>query len=250
MRISVTKISTYLDCPRKYWYRYTLYLQTPKSEGFYFGSAIHKGLENYYTGKDPMKGVVDALFQERDRVSEKPKEGINLARLEKEAKRIFQIYPSEAPYFKPILVEHFFKVPLVHPTTKEELPAIFTGKMDLITEDGAVVDHKTASRSPNGFFEAKNTLQANGYSYAYFKMFGVLPTSFIFNTIIKGNSRREPRLVHTIRKPTLGDLCYFVDTCKHVLGAIIRKETQDYPNRYHCRYCAFKDICPHERKLK
>ena len=248
MNLSVTKISTYLDCPRKFWYRYELYLKTPKSEGLYFGSAVHQGLENYYSGKDPIQGVKDALFGEKPHVGEEPKEGIDLVKLEKEAKRIFQIYPSQAPYFDPLFVEHRFEVPLIHPETQEKLPAVFKGKIDLITREGAVVDHKTASGSPNGFFEAKNTFQANGYAYAYYQMFERLPERFVFNFLIKGNTRREPRIEYKSLKPTLGDICLFFDTCKQSLDAIIRKETRDCPNKWHCRFCNFKGICSYSKR--
>jgi len=246
MKLSITKISTYQDCPRKYWYTYNMRILTPKGEGFYFGSAIHEGLEAYYSGKDPMQGVKNALFGEKRNISEEAKEGIDLAKLEKEAKRIFSIYPQQAPYLKPTFIEHIFKVPLAHPETQEELPVTFVGKMDLITEDGKVVDHKTASVSPGDFFEARNTLQANGYSYAYLKMFGKLPSGFVFNTIIKGNSRREPRFEPKLKKPTLGDVCQFFDVCKNVLDALMRDETRNYPNTYHCKWCRFHDICSYD----
>ena len=242
MNLSITKISTYLDCPRKYWYTYHMRIFTPKSEGFYFGSAVHQGLEYYYLGKDPMQGVKDALYGEKSNASEEPVEGIDLSKLEYEAQRIFDKY-SEAPYFKPLMVEHIFKVKLINPVTKEELKVNFVGKMDLITEDSKIVDHKTASSSPNGFFEAKNTLQANGYSYAFLRMFGKLPGAFIFNTIIKGNTRREPRFEPKQRKIQLGDICSFFDTSRYVLDAILREETRNCPNRSHCRFCRFKSIC-------
>jgi len=243
MNLSVTRISTYLDCPRKYWYSYTLGIRSPKSEGFYFGSAVHEGLESYYLGKDPIEAVRNALFGKKENVGETAKEGVDPYKLYKEAKRIFSVYSQQAPYFKPLLVEHMFKVSLVHPETKERLLAGFVGKMDLITGTGSVVDHKTASSSPNGFFEAKNTLQSNGYAYAYFKMFGKLPTNFVFNNIIKGNTKREPRFEPKIKKPTIGDICSFFNICKSVLDAIIRKETRDYPKKSHCRFCQFKSIC-------
>lgn len=247
MNISVTKISTYLDCPRLYWYSFEMFLQTKKSEGFYFGSAIHEGLERYYLGQDPMQGVKDALFGEKKEIKEEAKEGVDLAKLEKEAKKIFAIYPQQAPYFEPLLVEHRFKFPLIHPETKEQLPAFFTGKIDLITAKGDIIDHKTASGSDNGFFEEKNRLQANGYTYAYLMMFNQLPNQFIFNTIIKGNSRREPRMEHKVMKPQLGDVCMFFDTCKYVLDAILRGETKNHPSKSHCRFCWFKDICPYNK---
>jgi len=246
MNLSVTKISTYLDCPRKYWYSYTLGVQSPKSEGFYFGSAVHEGLESYYSGKDPIEAVRNSLFGKKDKVGETAKEGVDPYKLYKEAKRIFSAYPKQAPYFKPVLVEHFFEVELIHPETKEKLPANFRGKMDLITNDSVIVDHKTSSSPPNNFFEAKNTLQANGYSYAYLMMFGKLPDKFIFNQIIKGNTRREPSFESKILKPLLGDVCMFVDQCKYVLGAMLRKETRDHPNKSHCRFCQYKNICQYK----
>ena len=62
MKLSVSKINTFLEDPRKYWYVYEMGIKTPKSEGYFFGSAVHEGLENYYNKKDPMQGVSRALF--------------------------------------------------------------------------------------------------------------------------------------------------------------------------------------------
>ena len=248
MKISVTKINTFTDCPRKYWYSYEQFIETPKSVGFYFGSAIHSGLENYYTGLDPMDGVREALFGEKKSVKEFAKEGIDLLKLEAEAQRIFDLYKDKAPHFEPILIEHFFEVPLTHPETKETLPATLTGKIDLITGEGVLIDHKTASGSDTGFFKAKNTIQANGYAYAYWQKFGKLPQYFMFNTIIKGNSRREPRFEQKIMRPTIGDLCYFFDVCKEIVGSLVRRETRDYYNRSSCRFCPYKSICQYVKK--
>ena len=245
MKISVTKLSTFIDCPRKYWYIYDMRIFTPKGEGFYFGSAVHEGLERYYLGQDPMQGVKDALYGEKGNISEEPQEGINLAKLENEARRIFRIYEQQAPYLDPLLVEHIFNVPLVHPKTKERLPAVFTGKMDLITTSCLIVDHKTASSSPGSFFEAKNNLQASGYTYAYLQMFGMMPKGFLFNNIIKGNTRREPRFEPNRKDKTIEDCCDFFDVCKEILRKLKRKETKDYPNRHHCRFCRYKSICPY-----
>jgi hypothetical protein len=250
MKISITKISTFLDCPRKYWYTYELGIQTPKSEGFYFGSAIHSGLESYYKGEDPLQSAKQALFGKKDSIKEEAKEGVNLDKLYKDAEAVFGVYQTDAPYFKAKEVETRFEVELVHPETKEKLPAHFVGKIDLITDKGELVDHKTAARASNRFFEDKNTLQANGYSYAYFMLEGKLPERFIFNQIIKGNSKRKPQIVPKILHPQLGDICMFFDTAKFVLDAIIRKETKNFGkcSKWNCRFCSYKNICPYYKK--
>jgi hypothetical protein len=218
-------------------------MQTPKSEGYYFGSALHAGLENHYKGKDPMKGVDNALFGKKEKVGEKPKEGIDLYKLHQDAKKIFAKYDN-APMFNPLFVEYWFEVPLVHPKTKEALPDIFRGKIDLITANGWVVDHKTGSGGSNGFFKAKNTLQANGYAFAYYSIFGKLPEKFIFNMIDKGNTRREPSFEQEVYVQDLDDICSFFDECKQVISDIKTRKTQDCPNKSHCRFCQFKGICP------
>lgn len=248
IKLSVTKMNCFSDCPRKYWYSYDLKMETPKSEGYFFGSAVHEGLENYYSKKNPMEGVKNALFGKKASIKEEAREGVDPYKLFKEARKIFDIYAKQTPKYKPLLVEHRFEVDLIHPKTQEQLPAVFTGKIDLITEDGVVIDHKTAGGSSNTFFEDKNTFQASGYVYAYWKMFGKMPISFIFNTIIKGNTERKPRFEQNPVDITLEHLCVFFNKCKDVLGKISRKETIGCPNTSHCKFCPFKSICSYNQK--
>ena len=244
MKLSITKINTFLEDPRKYWYIYEMGIETPKSEGFYFGSAVHEGLENYYTGKDPMQGVSRALFGKKTSLKEEAKEGVDPHKLYTQARKIFDVYAKKAPKFEPVLVEHFFEIDLIHPKTKEQLPATLRGKIDLITASADLVDHKTMSGFDSGYFDEQNEIQANGYAYFYWVKFGKLPNSFIFNQIIKGNSRNEPKFTTKVLNPSLNDICKFVETCKDVLGKISRGETRDYPSAIHSRVCPCKDICP------
>ena len=243
MRLSITKINTYLSCPCKYWYLYDVKVETPKSEGFFFGSAVHSGLEAYYTKKEPMEAVKYSLFGEKKSTREEAKEGVDPYKLLTQARKIFDIYPKLAPNFKPLLVEHWFDVELVHPETKEKLPAKFVGKIDLITADWEIVDHKTASRSSGDFFKKSNEFQATGYTYAFLKIFKKMPKSFIFNTIIKGNSKRVPAIEKNTLHPTMEDISNFFDTCKSVLNAILEKEAENLINTNHCKFCQLKDIC-------
>lgn len=245
MKLSITRINTFLEDPRKYWYIYEMGIQTPKSEGFYFGSAIHEGLDYFYSGKDPMQGVGKALFGKKTSIGEEAKEGVDPYKLYTEARKIFDIYKAKAPKFKPLLVEHMFEVDLIHPITKEQLPAIFTGKIDLITVEGDLVDHKTGGGFGSTYYDDSNWLQATGYAYAYWKAFDKFPRSFIFNQIAKGNSKNPPRFEQKVLKPDLKDIGKFIDICKDVLGKISRGETKDYPSAKHSRVCPCKDVCPY-----
>jgi CRISPR/Cas system-associated exonuclease Cas4 (RecB family) len=247
MKISTSKLNTFSECPRKYWYSYELLIPTPKSEAFWFGGAVHSGLESYYKGLDAFQGFKDAL---RSKTGEQPAEGVNLDKLEVEGKRIFELYSKQVLYFQPVLIEHRFTVDLANPETGETLPAVLTGKIDLVTVDGYIIDHKTASRELSSDYQTNN-LQVNGYAYAYWKTFGKMPKGVIFNQIIKGNSRREPAIKATNPiKPTVGDLCFFFQECKSAIDSIVRKETRDYPNPsfFSCQFCQYKNICQFKHK--
>lgn len=243
MKLSVSKISTFLDCPRKYAYEYEMGIQIPKKEGFYFGSAVHSGLEQFYKGKDPMQGVAQALFGKKSCLKEEAEEGIDPHKLYSEARKIFEVYKQDAPYFQPKEVENFFEVEMIHPETKEELPVIFVGKMDLITSGEDIVDHKTSKSENMTFYEAKNELQMRGYSYAYFMLNHKLPKRFIFNYILR---KKPPRI--TIKKlyPTLYDICSFFEVFKKVSILISQRKTMDSPkpSKWNCRFCQYKNICP------
>jgi len=245
MKLSVTRINTFLEDPRKYWYIYEMGIQTPKSEGYYFGSAVHEGLDYYYSGKDPMQGVSQSLFGKKASIAEEAKEGVDPYKLYTQARKIFDIYKKEAPKFKPLFVEHMFEIDLIHPVTKEDIGVTFTGKIDLITVDAQMVDHKTGSGSDNGYFEEANWVQSTGYAYYYWRKFGKLPNSFIYNLIIKGNSKNPPRFEQKPLYPDIKDLCRFIEMCKDVSGKISRGETKDYPSEKHHRVCPCKDICPY-----
>jgi CRISPR/Cas system-associated exonuclease Cas4 (RecB family) len=248
MRLSVTRINTFLEDPRKYWYVYEMGIQTPKSEGYYFGSAVHEGLDYYYSGKDPMQGVSNALFGKKTSIKEEAKEGVDPYKLYTQARKIFDVYKKDAPKYKALFIEHMFEVDLIHPVTKEQLPVVFVGKVDLITTDGFLVDHKTGGGLDNGYFDDANWIQSTGYAYAYWVKFGQLPSGFIFNQIIKGTSKNPPRFEQKTLTPDLKDFGKFFDIAKDVLGKISRGETKDYPSDKHSRVCPCKDICPYCNK--
>lgn len=248
MKLSYSKISTYLDCPRKYWYQYVLGVQKKKSEGFFFGSAIHEGLEAYYRGNDPMMAVRNALFGKKLRLSEEAEEGVNLKKLYKEAERCFKIYPNKAPYFEPLKTEKYFDIPIIHPKTGEELNASLEGKIDLIDKRGFLVDHKTAKSAPNDFFDGKNNLQATAYAYAYLYLYDRLPEKFVFNYIIKGNTRREPSCQYQIKRPGIDEICEFFDLCKMIYRSIQEDKMRSHPAQgFQCKFCNNKSICPYKK---
>ena len=247
MNLSITKVSTFQDCPRKYWYSYEGNVKAKKSEGFYFGGAVHEGLENYYNKKDPMEAVKMALFGKKETESEQAIYGVDPYKLLKDARKIFDVYKSKAPKWQPMFVELMFDVPIIHPNTRRELLSRLVGKIDLITTKGEVIDHKTGSGGYNSIWEAKNKLQSAGYIYAYWYKFQKLPTAFIFNNITKATTRNPAEVNPTPVDFNADILTWFFDEMEKA------EKDLDNPNlaitirKSHCRYCQYKDICTYSK---
>lgn len=244
MNLSVTKVSTLQDCPRKYWYSYVGEVKVKKSEGFFFGSAVHEGLENYYNGKDPMDAVKICLFGKKENVSEEAQAGVDPYKLLKDARKIFDVYKDKAPDWKPMFVELMFDVPIVHPKDRaRKLSSRLVGKIDLVTINGEVVDHKTGSGGFGNAWVGKNMLQSAGYIYWYWHKFKRLPSSFIFNNITKATGRKEVEVNPTPFNFDEGTLVWFFDQMERAEKEIANEHLDITIRKSHCRYCQYKDIC-------
>ncbi len=247
MNLSITRVSTFQDCPRKYWFSYENDIKAKKSEGFYFGGAVHEGLENYYNKKDPMDAVKIALFGKKETEREQAMWGVDPYKLLKDARKIFDVYEKKAPKWQPMFVELMFDIPIVHPDTKRELLSRLIGKIDLVTIKAEVIDHKTGSGGSNGMWDKKNKLQAAGYIYAYWYKFNKLPSTFIFNNITKPTSRKEAEVNPT---PFIFDrsiLNWFFDEMETAEKELQNPNLSITINKSHCRFCQYKDICQYSK---
>lgn len=250
MNLSITKVSTLNDCPRKYWYSYEANVKSKKSEGFYFGSAVHEGLENYYNGKDPMEAVKTSLFGKKETQAEEAMAGVDPYKLLKDARKIFDVYKEKAPDWKPMFVELMFDIPIVHPKTKLELPSHLVGKIDLVTTKGEVIDHKTGSGGFGNAWYEKNKLQSAGYIYWYWTTFKKLPSAFIFNNITKGNGRNAPEVNPMPFEFDESVLVWFFEEMEKATKELESDHLDITIRKSHCRFCPYKDICQFSKEVE
>ena len=146
-QLSPSSMRTYERCPYMYHLRYTERIQVPNTAAQLLGRAVHAVIEIYYKQKregktldteaafDALDDALDATLHELD------EEG----RLEVDEMRelgydLVEYYVEEvAPHIRPHLIEERFRfsVPGV------DVPIV--GYVDLVDQDGTVIDHKTAS---------------------------------------------------------------------------------------------------------
>lgn len=214
-KLSISQVNQFLQCPRSWLYFYYYGLKLEKNENLYFGSVIHEGLAALYSGKDPIETIVHYI---KKGSWEKPRLADESAFTD-EALRIMAMYMSKGIYLSPKKdwIEKKVVLRLTHPTTKEEIPIPFTFKIDLITNDGYIVDHKTAGSVPKEQNET-NKYQGIAYQMAYRKLFGKAPRGFVQNTIVK--QKRNPRVVPEVFQYSVDDEIMLFELVKNVVHLI------------------------------
>jgi hypothetical protein len=149
--LSPTQVRTFLNCSARWWFKYGLGEPEAKNSALALGSAVHRTLEVNFREKVTTKEDLDtlgvvALFrsewqgqmeQTEFRDDEDP------AALGKVGEQLVAKYMDEAaPWIQPVVVET---------DVAGEIGGVpVRGVVDLLDEEGRVVDVKTSARKPSG----------------------------------------------------------------------------------------------------
>jgi len=149
--LSPTQARAYLECSAKWWFRYGVRLPEPKTSSLALGSAVHQALEANFrdkldTGEDlPTEGIV-AVFRDAwlEQVSENAfREDESPRDLCRKGEEMVRKYMDEA-------------AGEIHPAAVEmevqgEIEGVrVRGFVDLVDQEGRIIDVKTAARKPTG----------------------------------------------------------------------------------------------------
>ena len=236
MTFSVSKLQLFLQCPKAFYFIYQVGIKVPKSPSLFYGQAIHEGIAAFYQQQDPLVAFEKSLLAPSQ---EKP---LNFAweKYLEEGKLLMETYKTQAPFFDPLVIEKFETVPLYHPVNREPLPLDFSLKIDLITKDGFIVDHKSTS-SANPKIDEMQKLQAVAYTMAYQTLYGHKPEAFVFNFLIK--RKRNPRIVPIFFHCTDDDEVWFFDIAHHVID-LASTDCRLIPPMVKSHYpCPVRNLC-------
>lgn len=167
LRISYSMASTYMDCPRKFWFKYVRNLGIKPSTPALFGIAMHKAIDAYFA----MRAVVPAqdIF-DRNWPADDPEDPVRTRALaHKLIKKYHDKYETDGIEVVSFEDRKVNEIPL-DPTDVEN-PIIFISLIDKIVRWDRmtlVMEHKTARQivlarySPN--------LQVSGYVWTARKL--------------------------------------------------------------------------------
>jgi len=239
--LSVTQLRMYLRCPLQYYFRYICGLKIPPTGSLTLGRTVHHTLEENYRQKIqshqdlPLQQIQDIFSQRWDEEAQLTlfEEGEKPGQLKDEGVRLLApYYQNVAPSVQPVEVEREFLVD----TGATQLP--LKGYIDLIDDQGTIIDHKTTKRSFPADAAAKD-LQLTAYAFAYRALYGQSESGLRLDALVRTKQAKVQQLETT---RTQADIDRFLRLAEHVERAI--KSEVYYPNdNFMCGICGYRDLC-------
>lgn len=200
--LSASSIQLYLTCSLKWRFQY--FDRLPRlvlSANQAFGSSMHAALNWLHKerkrGRTPPLAEILQVF-EADWYSRTQAEGADqvtfddlgdLTALQHKGKELLTQY-YHLPPGRVFDSELHFTLPLVSPVTGEVLDVPLRGVIDLVEEDGAIVEFKAPQKAPP-MTDLPDNIQVTTYAYAYEKLFGKLPSEIRKISLVR---TKQPRI--------------------------------------------------------
>ncbi|MBN1460802.1 MAG: PD-(D/E)XK nuclease family protein [Armatimonadetes bacterium] len=166
--LSPTQVGMFLECPTKWYFKYMIGLPEPITSSLAVGRAVDNALSHYFRAKaegvampeaDVLDAVDTAWADEEAVVTHAPGESAD--ELHNLCRRLVACYMAEmAPRVQPALIDG---TPAVQVPVEGRIADVrVQGYIDLVTDDGVVIDLKTKRDKPAGV-PADHMLQVATY---------------------------------------------------------------------------------------
>lgn len=242
--LSVSQITTWLGCPRKYRFRYVERRPAERrSVHLAFGIAVHSAIEWWFRermdGRKPAQEDAQRIFradwtaQTTDELLDY--EGKEPAALRSMGEGLLGLFTSRFETDAlPHGVEQRFEVQLRHPFGGYELPLPLVGFLDY-TKDGLLGELKTCARKCG---PSQWSLQLSAYSYAFQELYGRRPRIQLVELI----KTKQPKIEVLDISMAIRDEAWFVEVAAEVYQAIRAGTFPPIPS-WMCTRCEYRRAC-------
>lgn len=236
-------------CPKQFEFRYIQDIREPPNAAMYQGTTYHGALEENFkqkleSRKDlPLEHVrqIAAERWELRWTREAPvlKEGEERGALKDQAIGLVSCYHERvAPEVQPAQIEQRFQVDI------DGSPYPLSGRVDLVDQDGIIVDHKTSGKKWSDY-EASGNVQLNAYEYGRRALTGATQTLGV--QVQVAVKKKKPEIQRIALPKTQEDMDGFENVHRFVSEAI---ERGDFPPRtegWWCSqaWCGYWQRCPY-----
>lgn len=227
--VSYSSISKYMQCSMRWYYDYVIAPDKKvDSLPIKIGTMYHSALEKLYLDRDYDGGLLllENFAKENGRYAQK------------DIRAIINCYKD---YYLRIYPLYQSRVEKVEVKSQVEIPGISVPleyRMDLLTTDGTIVDHKTIG---NMVPDIEYSLQFDLYSYVYYKEYGRLPSKVEYHEAYKNTGSVAVKS----KIPNIADMMKAVSCAVGVVKAIESDIFIPYYGRQ-CSYCPHKELCDRE----
>ena len=210
--ISPSRLNLWLRCPLAFKARYIEGIRTPTTPALFVGTRVHDALELHYRHRQ--LGIAMDTSRIVQHVTESWDEAIaaedmqldsadESQQLKQQAAGLVQAYLAQVDDQepRPIAVETSLEIPLVDPTTGEDLGIPLLGVVDLILDDTAgprICDFKTAAKSAAPF-EVTHEIQLSSYAYLFRQATGRKEGGLEIRSLIKTKTPKVEFHQHAAR---------------------------------------------------
>lgn len=219
--ISQSAINDFISCKKRYYYRLYYKDESIPTKEMFLGTLVHRILENYTDNQEEAMDQVERYVGEHDLTS---KDRDVLVGSVEGFYNSFQhlITPDDVK-------EKMFTLPYAR-------EIFITGKFDRITPNHMVIDWKSGGYVP---LTLANDIQSILYSYAYEKLYGVVPTVVVAYL-------RKNKLSYYLKDDFYSDIL-FNEIIPDLINSVDSGEFSHtgYFNNA-CRNCSFKAFCDKE----
>jgi hypothetical protein len=244
--VSVSELREFLACPLRWWYKYRLGMWTNRTTPYFaLGTSVHSGLQMWYSHGKKNGDLTWAFRAYRETwVEESAKVDWGA---EKERDILSEGFAGEEMLRHGILegddwtakhVEHTMMSEISH-SRLGKLPIKLKTKVDMITDDLRVIEHKTSDRRWEKEREHRD-IQATAYVSAVRQNFDHDP-SVVFNILSK--SAKGPNVDRRITTRTQDDIDSIYIGARAFLDAIEKGAIYPNPTAFAHATCEFKALC-------
>jgi hypothetical protein len=236
-------------CPKQFEFRYIQDIREPPNAAMYQGTTYHGALEENFkqkltTREDLSTEAVRQIAAERWEnrwLNEPPqlKEGEERGALKDQAIQLVTVYhEAVAPEVQPAQIEQRFQCEI------DGAPYPLSGRVDLVDQDGIIVDHKTSSKKWSEY-EASGNVQLNAYEYGRRTLTGETDTLGV--QVQVAVKKKDPEIQRIALPKTEADMDGFENVHRFVSESI---ERGDFPPRtegWWCSqaWCGYWNRCPY-----
>lgn len=240
-RISPSMVGSYLSCPLSFYYKNIAKIKLPEENlHLLFGSAVHKVIEDIYSGKENPTEAFHEIFQQHKLDPKSKLRFFEYSLLGEEMLKNYQeVYPLLDSMFGLAdgNSELRFRMKIVNPVSKEESTLPLSGIVDRYCNNGRIIEYKTSATKWHAD-ERRFKIQSRLYSLWYFTQYGKFPTEVIYIVLLKKYKKTARDKVYQIitYHPTPDDLAEAWEEVEYVIDKI-EAGIFDRPTKGHMPFC-------------